>query len=73
MIEQILSWLRDLGLSDMEAEHLGPREGAMGLFCRGSEVLLVGGVGAGDVPRAEKYDNGVLLCLQGEFPWHRDE
>ena len=39
MIEQILSWLRDLGLSDMEAEHLGPREGDMGLFCRGREVL----------------------------------
>ena len=40
------------------------------LICRGSEVLLAGGVGAGDVPRMEEYDDAVLLCLKGEYPWH---
>lgn len=39
MIEQILTWLRLLGFPNVEAEHLGPREGDMGLFCRGREVL----------------------------------
>ena len=39
MIENILSWLRLLGFSNVEAEHLGPCEGDMGLFCRGREVI----------------------------------
>ena len=39
MIEQILAWLRGMGFSGVKAEYLGPKEGAMGLFCRGSEVL----------------------------------
>ena len=33
-------------------------------------MLLAGGVGAGAVPRLEEYNDAVLLCLQGEYPWH---
>ena len=39
MIENILAWLRLLEFPNVEAEHLGPCEGDMGLFCRGREVL----------------------------------
>ncbi len=43
------------------------------LVCRGSEVLLVGGVGAGDVPRVEMNQDCVLLCWRERFPWCSDE
>ena len=39
MNEQILDWLRALGFPKVEPEYLGPFEGAMGLFCRGREVI----------------------------------
>ncbi len=40
MLETLLSWLREIpGLQDMQAEYLGPENGASGLFCRGREVL----------------------------------
>ena len=42
------------------------------LVCRGSEVLLVGGVGAGDIPRAEKQEHSVLLEWTTTFPWQRE-
>ena len=41
------------------------------LLCRGSEVLLAGGVGAGSVPRTEKIDDPVLLRWKESFPWQR--
>ena len=41
------------------------------LLCRGSEVLLVGGVGAGDIPRSEETNEPVLLRWQETFPWQR--
>lgn len=40
------------------------------LVCRGSEVLLAGGVGAGDVPRVDNTEDSVLLCWTTAFPWH---
>ncbi len=42
------------------------------LVCRGSEVLLAGGVGAGDIPRMDSDKEYVRLCWKKEFPWHRD-
>ncbi|MBR3764999.1 MAG: tRNA lysidine(34) synthetase TilS [Clostridia bacterium] len=39
------------------------------LLCRGSEVLLAGGVGAGDVPRLENTQDAALLCWREKFPW----
>lgn len=39
------------------------------LLCRGSEVLLVGGVGAGHVPHTEEINNPVLLRWKQVFPW----
>lgn len=41
------------------------------LLCRGSEVLLVGGVGAGDIPRANEINDPVLLRWTNTFPWQQ--
>ena len=41
------------------------------LLCRGSEVLLAGGVGAGDIPRADEINDPVLLRWKHPFPWQR--
>lgn len=39
------------------------------LLCRGSEVLLVAGVGAGNVPRWEKSGDMLRLTWNGYMPW----
>ena len=39
------------------------------LLCRGSEVLLVGGVGAGRIPRCDEIKEPVLLRWKEYFPW----
>lgn len=41
------------------------------LLCSGSEVLLVGGVGAGDIPRCDEISTPVLLRWTMDFPWQR--
>lgn len=41
------------------------------LLCRGSEVLLVGGVGAGGIPHTKENDDPVLLRWTKAFPWQR--
>ena len=41
------------------------------LLCRGSEVLLAGGVGAGGVPRTDEINDPVLLRWKETFPWQR--
>jgi len=43
------------------------------LLCRGSEVLLAGGVGAGHVPHANECDDPVLLRWRDAFPWQRSK
>lgn len=43
------------------------------LLCRGSEVLLAGGVGAGHIPRTNEMDDPVLLCWRERFPWQRSK
>lgn len=40
------------------------------LVCRGSEVLLAGGVGAGNIPRQNDLNTCVLLRWNEAFPWH---
>ena len=42
------------------------------LLCRGSEVLLVGGVGAGGVPDARNENEFVMLRWAATFPWQRE-
>lgn len=42
------------------------------LLCRGSEVLLVGGVGAGGIPNTNENDDPVLLRWKDDFPWQRE-
>ena len=39
------------------------------LLCRGSEVLLAGGVGAGGVPPVEDQKDSVWLRWRGNMPW----
>ena len=39
------------------------------LVCRGSEVLLCAGVGAGDVPASSDPQTGVMLTWSGRMPW----
>ena len=39
------------------------------LLCRGSEVLLVGGVGAGNIPRSNEINDPVLIRWKESFPW----
>ena len=41
------------------------------LLCWGSEVLLAGGVGAGNIPRTEEMEDPVLLRWKVTFPWQR--
>jgi len=41
------------------------------LLCRGSEVLLAGGVGAGGIPRTEEIKDPVLIRWNDAFPWQR--
>ena len=41
------------------------------LVCRGSEVLLIGGVGAGDIPRLDTINHPVLLRWTTAFPWQQ--
>ena len=39
------------------------------LLCRGSEVLLVGGVGAGNIPQVDDINDVVLVKWKQRFPW----
>ena len=43
------------------------------LVCRGSEVLLAGGVGAGGIPRMKVEDDRVLIRWTKTFPWHAQD
>ena len=43
------------------------------LLCRGSEVLLVGGVGAGAVPRTDEIVDPVMLRWREAFPWQQGQ
>lgn len=43
------------------------------LLCRGSEVLLVGGVGAGGIPRTNEIDDPVMIRWKADFPWYTAE
>ena len=39
------------------------------LLCRGTEVLLVCGVGAGNIPRWDRHTRTVRLTWYGKIPW----
>lgn len=42
------------------------------LLCKGSEVLLAGGVGAGNIPRMKEIHDAVLVRWNDAFPWQRE-
>ena len=70
-------WLRPFGSSGRQSlqDYFtnrrvdAPFRDRVPLVCRGSEVLLIGGVGAGDIPRLDTIDNPVLLRWTKSFPW----
>ncbi len=74
-------WLRPFGsagkkslqdeLTDRRVD--APFRDRVPLICRGSEVLLIGGVGAGNLPRITKDDDPVMLRWRESFPWQRDK
>ena len=41
------------------------------LLCRGSEVLLVGGAGAGNIPCTDEMDDPVTIRWKEAFPWQQ--
>ncbi len=43
------------------------------LLCRGSEVLLAAGVGAGNIPRMNPEEQTEMLEWSGEMPWTETE
>lgn len=48
-----------------------PFRGRIPLVCRGGEVLLAAGVGAGDIPPFETSQDTVTLRWEGDMPWAR--
>ncbi|MBQ6289933.1 MAG: tRNA lysidine(34) synthetase TilS [Clostridia bacterium] len=46
-----------------------PFRDSIPLICRGNEVLLVCGVGAGNIPRWNREDSPVRITWHGEMPW----
>ena len=59
---KLQDYLTDRGIEE-------PWRDRIPLVCRENEVLLVGGVGAGGVPRWMPGDRHVRLIWQGEMPW----
>ncbi len=70
-------WIRPFGCAGRQSlqDYLvnrrvdAPFRDALPLLCRGGEVLLVGGVGAGNVPRARADEECVRLVFDGDMPW----
>lgn len=70
-------WIRPFGCAGRQSlqDYLvnrrvdAPFRDALPLLCRGSEVLLAGGVGAGNVPRARADEECVRLVFDGDMPW----
>ena len=72
-------WIRPFGQSGKQSlqDYLvnrrvdAPFRDRLPLVCRGSEVLLAAGVGAGDVPVYDESKDNVCLMWSGEMPWAR--
>ena len=73
-------WIRPYGMAGRKSmqdyytdRHVdAPFRHRVPLLCRGNEVLLVGGVGAGGIPTMNQ-DEGVMLRWTGPMPWLNDE
>ena len=74
-------WIRPFGsqgrqsLQDYLVNHKvdAPFRDRVPLLCRGSEVLLAAGVGAGDIPLWEKDQQQVTVRWDGDMPWLHQE
>lgn len=70
-------WMRPYGLSGrkrlqdvlVDRRIDAPFRARIPLLCRGSEVLLAAGVGAGDVPACTDQHSHILLRWNGRMPW----
>ncbi len=59
---KLQDYLTDRGIDE-------PMRDRIPLLCRGNEVLLAAGIGAGAVPPWRKDGKNVRLIWQGEMPW----
>lgn len=72
-------WIRPYGMAGRKSlqdyltdRHVdAPFRRRVPLICRGDEALLVGGVGAGQIPRMDAAE-GVMLRWAGPMPWLND-
>ena len=73
-------WIRPFGMAGRKSlqDYLtdrgidAPWRDQIPLLCRGKEVLLAAGVGAGGIPAWNGNGNSVRLVWQGELPWERE-
>ena len=63
---KLQDYLTDRGIDE-------PWRDEIPLLCRGNEVLLAAGVGAGAVPIWNPRIRNIRLQWDGEIPWHRPE
>ncbi len=61
---KLQDYLTDRGIDE-------PWRDRIPLLCRGQEVLLAAGVGAGNIPAWEPGGNNIRLTWQGDMPWNR--
>ena len=61
---KLQDYLTDRGIDE-------PWRDRIPLLCRGNEVLLAAGVGAGNIPRWRKEESHVRIRWQGDMPWNR--
>ena len=59
---KLQDYLTDRGIDE-------PWRDEIPLLCRGNEVLLAAGVGAGDIPRWRQDPGNVRLKWRGDMPW----
>ena len=62
--QKLQDYLTDRGID-------APWRDRIPLICRGNEVLLVAGVGAGSIPRWTGEKDWIRLTWQGDMPWER--
>ena len=73
-------WIRPFGMTGRKSlnDYLtdrgidAPWRDQIPLLCRGTEILLAAGVGAGAIPAWNGNGKSVRLVWQGELPWERE-
>ena len=63
---KLQDYLTDRGIDE-------PWRDRIPLLCRGQEVILAAGVGAGAIPRWRADADNIRIEWTGEMPWRRNE